>query len=665
QKQLEARSLELNRAREQRKAEAERARSLVEKASAGLGELMRQTSDRFSAFGRGVREALDAVGREAWPGMVPIGPVGMHIRLRDPRWSRIIETTLDKVLNAFLVASHADRTRLDAIFRRCGCQSRIIVCSQELFDYSQGEPSAEYMTILRALDIGNEVVKRQLININRIEQIILVEQRALGDKIMVSNGGGYPRNVTACLTVDGYSVGARGGGLSTQAINLVRPSSRLGEDISQAIAREKQLLADHKQTVTAAQAALDDASREIDGLWRDHKQSAAAEKRCRERINAAAGEIEQVRERLHSTEPAKIAAIEGELAAYNEQLESIQTQYRDHLEQQRITDGELGDLDAELGRVDQRMAAVRDRAAKLRLAADQKSGEGQAHASNIEYWQSKRATLEEKARGLEAARRDAEARVRDAEADACEIHAERVAVEHSAHVLDRKISECKARLEEIERSSSMTMDEIAEKAHFHIAAYDKAAEELRSIGELVAGLKTAHRQRLKLWTQFRDSMAMRTKMHFSDNLYQRGYTGSLEFDHTQCTLVPKVKTDQDLASEQTTKEARAGRAAATAATFQRKDTRSLSGGEKSFTTICLLLSLWETMSCPVRALDEFDVFMDAANRSIAMQMMVQSARSQGTTQFILITPQDMSVRPDADITILRLQPPRRGAAVAS
>ncbi|KAJ2759437.1 Structural maintenance of chromosomes protein 6, partial [Coemansia nantahalensis] len=220
QAKLETRSQELTRAREQRKAEAERARGHVEKASASLGELMRQTSDRFSAFGRGVREALEAAGRETWRGMAPVGPIGMHIRLRDPRWSRIIETTLDKVLNAFLVGSHADRAKLDAIFRRCGCQSRIVVCNQELFDYSQGEPAAEYMTILRALDITSEVVKRQLININRIEQIILVEQRALGDKIMASNNGGFPRNVTACLTIDGYSVGARGGGLSTQAINL-------------------------------------------------------------------------------------------------------------------------------------------------------------------------------------------------------------------------------------------------------------------------------------------------------------------------------------------------------------------------------------------------------------------------------------------------------------
>lgn len=58
----------------------------------------------------------------------------------------------------------------------------------------------------------------------------------------------------------------------------------------------------------------------------------------------------------------------------------------------------------------------------------------------------------------------------------------------------------------------------------------------------------------------------------------------------------------------------------------------MSGGEKSFSTICLLLSLWDAMGCPIRgefnsrmipglysyyvALDEFDVYMDAVNRYV-------------------------------------------------
>ncbi len=39
------------------------------------------------------------------------------------------------------------------------------------------------------------------------------------------------------------------------------------------------------------------------------------------------------------------------------------------------------------------------------------------------------------------------------------------------------------------------------------------------------------------------------------------------------------------------------------------DMRSLSGGERSFCTVCFVLSLWAMTDAPFRALDAFDVCM--------------------------------------------------------
>ena len=40
-----------------------------------------------------------------------------------------------------------------------------------------------------------------------------------------------------------------------------------------------------------------------------------------------------------------------------------------------------------------------------------------------------------------------------------------------------------------------------------------------------------------------------------------------------------------------------------------KNMKTLSGGERSYTTVCFIMSLWDSIDAPFRCLDEFDVFM--------------------------------------------------------
>jgi chromosome segregation ATPase len=92
-----------------------------------------------------------------------------------------------------------------------------------------------------------------------------------------------------------------------------------------------------------------------------------------------------------------------------------------------------------------------------------------------------------------------------------------------------------------------------------------------------------------------------------------------------------------------------------------REARTLSGGEKSFSTISLLLSIWEAMGSPIRCLDEFDVFMDSVNRATSMGMMIQAARRSVGRQFILITPQSMgNVQMGDDVKVHKMSDPERG-----
>ena len=135
-------------------------------------------------------------------------------------------------------------------------------------------------------------------------------------------------------------------------------------------------------------------------------------------------------------------------------------------------------------------------------------------------------------------------------------------------------------------------------------AFQEAKRQLENTHRTIALLDQAIHVRLEKWHYFRRFVAIRARANFSMHLQNRGFSGSLHFDHNAQKLKLRVQTGD-------------------ASQPYEKDPKSLSGGEKSFATICLLLALWEAIGCPIRCLDEFDVFMDAVNRKVSMRMIVR------------------------------------------
>jgi len=68
--------------------------------------------------------------------------------------------------------------------------------------------------------------------------------------------------------------------------------------------------------------------------------------------------------------------------------------------------------------------------------------------------------------------------------------------------------------------------------------------------------------------------------------------------------------------------------------------------------VCLLLALWRSFLCPVKVLDEFDVFMDDLNRRTALGVLFDFFR-ENSMQVILITPlsTDDLVGDDCDVRL--------------
>ena len=133
---------------------------------------------------------------------------------------------------------------------------------------------------------------------------------------------------------------------------------------------------------------------------------------------------------------------------------------------------------------------------------------------------------------------------------------------------------------------------------------------------------------------------------FDEILNTKGSSGFIEFDHKNKTLNLVVQKDNKDEMTQT------------------NDVKALSGGERSFTTLSLLLALGESLETPFRVMDEFDVFLDPVARKIALENLISTAKAMENRQFIFITPQDLSNVPtDPRLKIFCMKPPVRSNTV--
>lgn len=165
-------------------------------------------------------------------------------------------------------------------------------------------------------------------------------------------------------------------------------------------------------------------------------------------------------------------------------------------------------------------------------------------------------------------------------------------------------------------------------------------------------METAHRDMLhsalmsrrERWKRFRTAISVRARSNFMSLLAERRFRGNMVIDHRSRQLQLLVEPDPS----------RKARSAGS-------KTTALSGGERSFTTLCMLLALWDAMGSPIRCLDEFDVYMDAANRDMSMKMLIEAAKSSVGRQYVFITPQAMNnAEADSAVRCIRLEDPERG-----
>lgn len=601
----------------------ERKRQDTLAAETGVRELEKSTGSAYEGFDREMIKLAKGVSNDGGFDNKPIGPLGAHIRLLKPEWSGILERTLGETLNAFVVRSKRDQTRLSGMIRRHAMKKPppIYIAYGGPIDTTNQEPDGEFDTIQRVLEFDNELVRSQLVINNQIEKVILVMKRLDAEQIMVDNSP--PRNVAACICFhdgqgrrgQGLRITNRSGTIATSPIipSNLRPRMQSDSDRQLAIQKEnlKHLgleLRDMMCQERVAKQAVETGKAELEAHRERRKQLANDLRRTQ-------ADIEQIQTELDAFEgvDGRLLALRSELETRQAEVSQLGGQYGNMALAKQNLSGEVEnakrqlDTEREQGddfdsRVSKAEESERSLESMRRIALLRKNDAFE----NLDIEKAERRRAE--------TRRDEKAKeVLDFVRQAEEVAPGRVFIPESENhkSIEKKYEKILEQLAQREARIGATDQEIYDRASEARTKYEGVVKQTRHVDETIASLKRAIGHRLHLWRQFQRQISARVRIQFNYLLSERGFRGKIDLDHRYRKVVIHVEPDE-------TRKSSSGR-----------NTKTLSGGEKSFSSICMLLSVWEAIGSPIRCLDEFDVFMDNVNRAISTNMLVSGSCCNG------------------------------------
>lgn len=626
----------------------------VEKLSLEQKRLASAAKDRTAAFGSSAPAVVALVAKHKHMFENPvIGPIGSYVTLLEDEWAIAVDNVMGKAFDKFIVGSHKDSKTL---YKLCEQQRifplpQLIITKLQPKRYSisaEHAPDAHFKTLLSTIRVDNDHCWNALLDESSPQATILFQTKEDARRAMFGPDGknkfGPHRVHMAYSKESRMTFTVRNGTQQTSSYEQPR-ALRLQADVTEAL----QNISDaHKR----ASESLAPVSREITQIKQRLDRSRRALSMAFETIRTAPNDLERLGEEIErletppEVEPDKADEInalqatmpdfEAKIDEYTKLIEAVKEKKKEYLLQlepiavrQKTSNDEIAALDARLTEAASGLDSLRagiktivDKIPKYQEALDKltadKADRTQKHTQQMRI-------VEEvvvKAQIL------------------CPRPEEEIT--EAPEKLEKLISKLEDSIERQQREEDLAGNVLGEYEDAK-ASIEELHSGIVEVQDTVALATQMLQVRAVKWLQFRKSIAQRTNALFVSYLSFRGFGGSLEFDHKASTLVIHSNPNPSVAD---------GR---------KRDTSQLSGGERSYSTVALLLALWDTMESPFRAMDEFDVFMDTANREVAMGMLVDAAQEKPFRQHIFLTPQPLqSVKTGADVKVLRMAAPGRG-----
>ncbi|KAL0738401.1 hypothetical protein Bca4012_014611 [Brassica carinata] len=559
------------------------------------------------------------------------------------KWASAVEQALGNMLNAFIVTDHKDSLTL----RSCANEANYKNLKIIIYDFSRPRlniprhmiPQTEHPTILSVLHSDNPTVLNVLVDVSNVERQVLAENYEVGKAVAF---GKRLSNLKDVFTLDGYRMFFRGPVQTTlppiprkptrlcasfddQIKDLEIEASRGQNEINQCMRRKRgaaenlEELDSKIRTLKKHRSQAEKVLTTKEFEMQDLKSTVAAEMEASSSssVNELQLEImkerEEIEEKEAFLEKLQICLKEAELKAnkLNASFENLRESAKGEIDAFEEAENELKKIEKDLQSAEAKVSVILlqekihyENIMKTKVLPDIKEAE-----ANYEELKTKRKESDQKASEI---------------CPESEIQSLGPWDGSTPEQLSAQINRMNQRLNRENQQFSESIDDLRlmyEKLERKIAKKRKLYQGYR---EKLMACKTALDSR---WDKFqRNASLLRRQLtwQFNSHLGKKGISGHIQVSYENKTLSIEVKMPQDATSNAV------------------RDTKGLSGGERSFSTLCFALALHEMTESPFRAMDEFDVFMDAVSRKISLDALVDFAIAQGA-QWMFITPHDISM----------------------
>jgi len=602
-----------------------------------IEDLRRHKHDKLTAFGGDrVQNLYRSIERHhSRFKCPPIGPIGYHVQLASDCWSLAVDCALGRLLDAFIVSCHKD----SLVLRECAKEVKYHNLQIIIYDFAKPRlgipnhllPSTTHPTILSVIHSENPTILNVLVDQGHAERQVLVRDYEVGKSVAFDK---RIQNLKEVYTSDGCKMFYRGSvetilppnrkwragrlctSLGEKIIEIENEAAEIKKINSERLDRKGKLVIDRDNINSKLRSLKRKREDEEQHLERkkvqldDTKKISIANKHDTVvDTSELEAEMMQVKEDIGNKELV-LEKINLKLTDALREENDKRASYKDFIESAHAEMGSISDAEHELQLVEEKIHDAQQDKAHYEGVMEMKV------LAPIQITESELTDLQKLHQEYfeKASRICAES----------EVEALGGVGGSTLEQLSDRINKLNQKFQQERRRYTETIDDLR-------ALHDKKGRKILRKQQMYAGFRgklNACQKALDLrWRKFQRNAGLLKRQLtwlFNEHLGKKGISGHINVDYKNEVLSVELTMPQD-ASRDTV-----------------RDTRGLSGGERSFSTLCFTLALHGMTEAPFRAMDEFDVFMDAVSRKISLDTLVDFAAAQGS-QWIFITPHDISM----------------------